>query len=1186
MLFKFELPVFHVLISFLLILTVSSEHEIFKRQAGNTLTKWPENTVYYYFKNLTNAQKQLANRVMKQIIQPGTCLSFVQNPAATNRIALINNPDIEFCVSSDYGMKGGEQTITMGSKCIYDGLLGKAFFHTFGFYPMEVRPDRNTFITVDWNNVNPELANNLKIINSTYLANMLQYNYGSIIHSGWDMYAFNETYDYPFTLKQQQYYLAVGQGIMTSYDLEILNKFYQCDASCPDANITCENEGSLNTRNCNKCNCPLGFSGKLCKALPDGGTKLTAGSEWQQATINVAGSSSPENPGPYLTQTFWIVKPPSYNYVQFQILNFTVEGEKTCCTPGCRDFGVEIKYRTHQARTSPRVCCNAFEDSTFSSFHNTTAVVAYTSTVDVSVTIQYKASLDNFTALPTPSDYNAPCPSGCELPSSVCGVLTTVQQIFLPLMEYFVDPIGLIRVFITNGATLNCTSATNVTNEDDQFAVQFGDTFNGYCPTVLTVAGWANWFFTMIGVENSLASAGTYVAILQEIYNYQIQSLRQGIHDVTPEVCPGFDPEATYTLQQYIDFLAGARPHPLRKGARDGQERGRTSQREMPPFGPRSCRVGPVSAPTRHERGTNAARMREEREIMRETARQTRPERGTNEGGTRNAARTREERGTRHERGRNEERGTNAARTGAFLSVLLSKNYGYRERSNFDEGWEEEGAAFAVYHKGKLVVDLWGGFMEKKCYRLWKKDTMTCLFSLTKSVGALCLAMLVDRGLCSYDDKVSKFWPEYAKSGKEDTTIAMVLEHRTGLPYFDRNIIKEDLDDPARMRKLIEDEKPKYKIGTNIAYHALTYGWILDSALFSDNNPYNSGNNADSRQWSQPACNGIGTARALAELYVKTFEGGLLSRELVEIFKEPTQLNKFDYTLGHAQHKGRGFFYYRSPTGSWKIGHFGVGGQTAHYDFDNRLSIVYLCNGMNWPEKMLAIGLLYLFPTHYHLIPPFIIFVLLGLLIKRIYCPRRNAPINGTCDPEFEAIREVFRKNFDEGWEEEGAAFAVYHKGKLVVDLWGGFMEKKCYRLWKQDTLNVLFSCTKSIAAICMATLVDKGLCSYDDRISKFWPGYSKNGKGETTISMLLEHRAGLPHFQRNITLEVANDPEGIRKLIEDERPIIEIGKDTAYHSVTYGFILDLLFQIIDPNKRNIGQFIKEEIAEKYSKTI
>ena len=59
---------------------------------------------------------------------------------------------------------------------------------------------------------------------------------------------------------------------------------------------------------------------------------------------------------------------------------------------------------------------------------------------------------------------------------------------------------------------------------------------------------------------------------------------------------------------------------------------------------------------------------------------------------------------------------------------------------------------------------------------------------MLQSVGALCLAMLVDRGLCNYDDKVSKFWPEYAKNGKEDTTIAMVLEHRVGNGDF-KNIL-------------------------------------------------------------------------------------------------------------------------------------------------------------------------------------------------------------------------------------------------------------------------------------------------------------------------------------------------------------------------------------------------------------
>ena len=54
-----------------------------------------------------------------------------------------------------------------------------------------------------------------------------------------------------------------------------------------------------------------------------------------------------------------------------------------------------------------------------------------------------------------------------------------------------------------------------------------------------------------------------------------------------------------------------------------------------------------------------------------------------------------------------------------------------------------------------------------------------------------------------------------------------------------------------------------------------------------------------------------------------------------------------------------------------------------------------------------------------------------------------------------------FRKNFNDGWEEEGASVAVYHKGKLVVDIWGGFAERKYNRPWRQNTLACIFSCTK-----------------------------------------------------------------------------------------------------------------------------
>ncbi|VDL82805.1 unnamed protein product, partial [Nippostrongylus brasiliensis] len=69
--------------------------------------------------------------------------------------------------------------------------------------------------------------------------------------------------------------------------------------------------------------------------------------------------------------------------------------------------------------------------------------------------------------------------------------------------------------------------------------------------------------------------------------------------------------------------------------------------------------------------------------------------------------------------------------------------------------------------------------------------------------------------------------------------------------------------------------------------------------------------------------------------------------------------------------------------------------------------------------------------------------------------------ISGDVDEAFEAVREAFRLNFAEGWERGGAAFVVYHNGRKVVDLWGGYADKDCKRRWKKDTLNVAFSSTK-----------------------------------------------------------------------------------------------------------------------------
>ncbi|PIO63012.1 beta-lactamase [Teladorsagia circumcincta] len=83
----------------------------------------------------------------------------------------------------------------------------------------------------------------------------------------------------------------------------------------------------------------------------------------------------------------------------------------------------------------------------------------------------------------------------------------------------------------------------------------------------------------------------------------------------------------------------------------------------------------------------------------------------------------------------------------------------------------------------------------------------------------------------NYDDLVSKHWPGFAKNGKENITIEWVLSHMAGLPYLDSQITEEMAADHNLMRKVLEDEAPKRPPGHDTAYHAFTYGWLVDQIV-------------------------------------------------------------------------------------------------------------------------------------------------------------------------------------------------------------------------------------------------------------------------------------------------------------------------------------------------------------------
>ena len=140
--------------------------------------------------------------------------------------------------------------------------------------------------------------------------------------------------------------------------------------------------------------------------------------------------------------------------------------------------------------------------------------------------------------------------------------------------------------------------------------------------------------------------------------------------------------------------------------------------------------------------------------------------------------------------------------------------------------YQEVGASFAAFHHGKPVVDLWGGFKDGVRTKVWSRDTLANIWSSTKAVTAAAVALLVDRGLVRYEDKVASIWPDFAQAGKADVTIAQILSHQAGLPGFvEPTSVLDQCDWDSCVAKLAR-QAPVWPPGTATSYHAMTYGWL------------------------------------------------------------------------------------------------------------------------------------------------------------------------------------------------------------------------------------------------------------------------------------------------------------------------------------------------------------------------
>ena len=150
--------------------------------------------------------------------------------------------------------------------------------------------------------------------------------------------------------------------------------------------------------------------------------------------------------------------------------------------------------------------------------------------------------------------------------------------------------------------------------------------------------------------------------------------------------------------------------------------------------------------------------------------------------------------------------------------------------ANIDSG-ADVGASAAVMLEGELVVDIWGGWVDEQHSAPWGRDTITNVWSSTKTQMALCALMLADRGQLDLDAPVSTYWPEFAQNGKGGVLVKHLLSHTSGVSGWEQPITVDDLYDWEKSTSKLAAQAPWWEPGTASGYHALNQGHLVGEVI-------------------------------------------------------------------------------------------------------------------------------------------------------------------------------------------------------------------------------------------------------------------------------------------------------------------------------------------------------------------
>jgi CubicO group peptidase (beta-lactamase class C family) len=144
---------------------------------------------------------------------------------------------------------------------------------------------------------------------------------------------------------------------------------------------------------------------------------------------------------------------------------------------------------------------------------------------------------------------------------------------------------------------------------------------------------------------------------------------------------------------------------------------------------------------------------------------------------------------------------------------------------------EELGASLVINIDGEVVADMWGGFRDEARTVPWTEDTITNVWSTTKTITNLAALMLVDRGQLDVYAPIARYWPEFAANGKQDIEVRHLLSHTSGVSGWDQPFLIQDMYDWEKSTSQLASQAPWWEPGSASGYHAHNQGHMVGEII-------------------------------------------------------------------------------------------------------------------------------------------------------------------------------------------------------------------------------------------------------------------------------------------------------------------------------------------------------------------